>query len=119
MTDFFLWNEEWVPDDKYVGKECSSISIYTRSPDFKCDGWAYTSFEECKTKCVNNEVPASCQSHPDFVIPPKGCAYAVWDDNPDHHPGWCQLANDNCTLAQKSTGIVWENSKEGKKTTKI
>merc|ERR1719447_1824370 len=58
---------------------------------------------------MNNEVPATCKSHPDVTIPSNGCAYSVWSNNSDYPPGWCQLADDGCTIIPgKSTSIVWE-----------
>ena len=95
----------------HLGKVCSDNSFYTRQSDEGCNGWAYTSFEECKTKCINNEVPDGCPRH---KMPSNGCAFAVYDDNPGFSPGWCQLANESCVLSQRSTNSVWEKSKQGK-----
>ena len=39
---------------------------------------------------MNNALPDSC----DGGEPSKNCTFAVWDDNPDFPPGWCQLAED-------------------------
>ena len=64
--------------------------MYTKIPNTQCDGWAYTSFEDCKQKCINNALPESCDSGESS----KNCAFAVWDDNADFAPGWCQLAED-------------------------
>ena len=98
-----------VPGIDHLGKICSENSWYTKQGD-GCDGWPYTSFEECKTKCVNNEIPDGCQRH---KMPSNGCAFAVYEDHPDFSPGWCQLANESCALSQRSTNSVWEKSKQG------
>ena len=67
-----------------------NCNVYTNIPNTQCDGWAYTSFEDCKQKCINNALPEFCDSGQSS----KNCTFAVWDDNPDFPPGWCQLAED-------------------------
>ena len=99
-------------------KECTAASVYTRNPDHihKCDGWSRVSFEECKRKCQRNELPVGCDQikNPLNEKPVSGCAFAVWDDNSDWAPGWCQLADDSCVLSEKFTGKVWRNPNHGK-----
>ena len=76
------------------GKQCTS-NVYTRISG-KCDGWRFTSLEECKRKCNRNEAPPGCASQP--------CAYVIWDDNMDVSPGWCQLATSSCTIGSANSG---------------
>ena len=37
-----------------------SYKVYTLIPDTKCKGWSRTSFDDCKQKCINNDMPDSC-----------------------------------------------------------
>ena len=34
--------------------------MYTQIPDTNCKGWSRTSFDDCKQKCINNDMPDSC-----------------------------------------------------------
>ena len=34
--------------------------MYTQISDTKCKGWSRTSFDDCKQKCINNDMPDSC-----------------------------------------------------------
>ena len=76
---------------------------YTATGD--CDGWPNVSFDDCKQKCIDNELPNS-----GCINPANKCAYAVWSDNPDWPPGWCQLADINCTIVNANNlYITWKN----------
>ena len=77
-----------------IGKKCLT-NVYTAIFG-KCDGWAYTSLEECKRKCDRNEAPPGCQS--------RECRYVVWDYNRDWLPGWCQLATVGCKIGPANSG---------------
>ena len=37
-----------------------SYKVYTQISDTKCKGWSRTSFDDCKQKCINNDMPDSC-----------------------------------------------------------
>ena len=76
-------------------------NVYTTIPNTNCAGWAYTSFEDCKQKCINNALPESCDSGESS----KNCAFAVWDDNSQFAPGWCQLAEDG--VCNKENTQTW------------
>ena len=84
--------------------------MYTTGPNTNCDGFAYTSFEVCKQKCINNALPESCDSGESS----KNCAFAIWDDNPGFPPGigWCQLAEDGVCNEENypPTYKIWEKT---------
>ena len=82
----------FIADQEYPGKVCTNIYTHTKF----CNGWP-VSFEECKQKCRNNELPDGCDNT--F----NKCAYAVWSH------GRCQLADINCELTAKATAITWKN----------
>jgi len=74
---------------------CSANSTYTAQHNIQgCDGWQSVTLDDCKQKCLDNEIPAGCSNTNNDV-----CKYVVWDDN-RHHGGWCQLANENCELVE-------------------
>ena len=83
--------------------------VYTKIPNTPCDGWEQTSYEDCKKKCNNNELPSGCVEGY-----PTSCKFVFWHDNPDWQPGWCHLAEDGCmsqseyTSNSYDTYIIWE-----------
>ena len=66
--------------------------------------------EDCKKKCINNELPSSCG----VGKPTNGCKFVFWHDNPDWQPGWCQLAEDGCMTQSEYNSnsydsfVIWE-----------
>ena len=79
---------------------CSEKSIYTRFNTTKCDGWGKTSLEECKQKCMKNEIPSDCSRNKEI------CQYVIWVENEDWHPGYCQLANRNCKATKPNINDI-------------
>ena len=83
--------------------------MYTRDFNRQCDGWARTSFDECKLKCQRNELPDGCNTAN------RRCAFAVWEDNSQFQPGWCHLADENCVISENYQSWVmtgwrtWKN----------
>ena len=90
---------------EHPGLTCNRQSFYTSSLN-GCDGWSDISFEDCKEKCVNNEIPASCMNQ----VPPEGCAYMDYSERSRQ----CHLAGNNCTMSEKEGGIVWGKYEPGK-----
>ena len=93
----------------HPGKECKSDSIYTVTPDSKCDGWSGISYEECKKRCKQNELPSSCKNHPDVKVPLSGCGFASWTKQ----TSWCHLIGNDCEMLESSDHNVWEKLKTG------
>ena len=91
----------------HLGKDCNRDSFYTLTSDLTCDGWPYISYEDCKRKCVENELPANCENHPDVIVPSSGCLYASWYISTQ----WCHLAGNDCILSQDIKVNVWEKPK--------
>ena len=45
----------------FLSEYCKqSYKVYTQIPDTSCKGWSRTSFDDCKQKCINNDMPDSC-----------------------------------------------------------
>ena len=96
--------KHWIIENCYF-----NAKVYTKIPGTLCDGWAYTSLEDCKKKCINNELPSS----PCVVgKPTNGCKYVFYK-------GWggeCQLAEDGCMTQSEynssfnsyNSWVVWE-----------
>jgi len=93
-----------------IGTCYLNANVYTKIPNTPCDGWAKTSLEDCKKKCINNELPSDCSEGK----PTSGCKFVFWHDNPDWQPGWCQLAEDGCMTQSEYNSnsydsyIIWE-----------
>ena len=93
-----------------IGTCYLNANVYTKIPNTPCDGWAKTSLEDCKKKCINNELPSGCSEGK----PTSGCKFVFWHDNPDWQPGWCQLAEDGCMTQSEYNSnsydsyIIWE-----------
>ena len=93
---------------EHPGLTCNRESVYTSSYTLNgCDGWSEISYEECKEKCVNNEIPASCKTP---EVQSESCAYM------DYHEisRWCHLAGNGCIMSKKEGAIVWEKYEPGK-----
>ena len=93
----------------HLGKECNRESFYTLTSDSKCNGWSGISYEACKQKCVQNELPSSCKNHPDVTVPSSGCGFASWNKQAN----WCHLIGNNCEISENSDRNVWEKLKRG------
>ena len=50
--------------------------MYTQISDTKCKGWSRTSFDDCKQKCINNDMPDSCDKGYGNI----GCRISKWRD---------------------------------------
>ena len=93
----------------HPGKKCNRDSVYTITPDAKCDGWSGISYEECKKRCKQNELPSSCKNHPDVRVPLSGCGFASWNIQ----SGWCHLIGNDCEMLESSDRNIWEKLKTG------
>ena len=105
----FLMFKLWIIGSCYL-----NAKVYTKIPKTPCDGWAQTSLEDCKKKCINNELPSGCSEGK----PTSGCKFVFWHDNPDWQPGWCHLAEDGCMTQSEYTSnsydsyIIWEKPRK-------
>ena len=92
---------------EHPGKSCDQNSLYTKTGG-RCNGWIGLSYEDCKRKCANNEIPASCTTS--TTLPSEGCAYAMHSAS----TGLCHLSGNDCIMSKWSGKIVWEKSVPGK-----
>jgi hypothetical protein len=112
MTTVFVLTGEnlTIPFYSFFSENCNqNYKVYTKVPNTQCDGWARTSFDDCKQKCIDNALPDSCNGGD----PPKNCSFAVWDDNPHFPPGWCHLAETVCKNENISHGAqvkIWKKT---------
>ena len=104
---------------EHINKVCSNekVSIYTDPEGDICPngGWLDITFDECKEKCIRNELPEGCN----IVKPPDGCAFAIWKSTRCGHfqkcVGNCKLANSYCIMDKGIDGKnIWENPKRRK-----
>ena len=105
-------------DFEFVGNQmgCMPRSVYSARSRISyipgCDGWDYTSLEECKQKCLNNEVPEGCN---ETEIESINCKYVIWDENVFGNekglPGWCELSDNTCEIITYRTEL-WKKKDE-------
>jgi len=75
------------------GSQPLSNVIRTSTQYQACNGWAGPiTTEQCKAKCLNNEVPSGCEAPSDFQ-----CSFAWWSNNPDWG-GWCQVYSSEASF---------------------
>ena len=63
----------------------------------KCNGWSDISFEDCKQKCLKNEIPENCttsKSNPECHL----IQYV-------HSSGWCHHS-ESCSRYEKYEGVT-------------
>ena len=88
--------------------KCKDEYVYTfENGGATCDGWSNLSFEQCKQKCLNNDLPNGCNNKP-----VSGCSYATW--YPETR--WCHLANELCVIENEHGATLWKNPNIGKAT---
>ena len=106
---------------EHFNKVCSNTkaSIYTDPEGDICPngGWLEIMYDECKEKCIRNEIPDGCE----IDKPPGGCAFAVFTGtSPWDYPGKCRLANSHCIMDDGNyeemyiADWIWENPKRRK-----
>jgi hypothetical protein len=81
--------------------------LYTYVPT-KCNGWSGISIEDCKQKCLKNEIPENCtlsKSDPE-------CHLIEYQQN----GGWCQLG-ESCSRYEKHEGTTIVERKTRPRTT--
>ena len=55
---------------------------------------------------MQNELPTSCNNHPDVKVPLSGCGFAMWNKN----AWWCHLIGNDCEMLENSNKNVWEKT---------